>query len=549
MESISGNINWIEYYSIEISYILKIYLMLSNYEKNISGIIEEFVNNDLLIYENSERCKEYTSKVNKALFLGFESLLKIITSKKELYLGLIGKKEFSVFIDMNKEIFNQVNKFNINLKLYLKELLSLQEILRIIDCLNANGKCTKENLQNILSYFSKTEDEDKADNFDKLYASLEKIFGKDESYYKLTSIIFKNEFNKNNNDENFTKTITEIITSNNEYILNNYQLLKIILDFDLSPRQMKDNLNKIKDDQNLLKIINNNCKKEYLEQSIFKAYDYLIFLYFKKTPDYIKDSVNKKINTEDVKLYEHLANNKKVTGIVLDLSLKIFGDCLRFLDELDYSKDKNIDLAKLYSISYIKSYLDLLVNFSMSKNNQELGSIEDIAKLINGRDNAFRKVIKIYIIKLFYNSKGDDKVKGINKNYDKLFTDVTFKLNGYYFIQKMLEDEDQKQNLREMVEEKYSPDDLRYKDYPYFKYFIYTINKKDEKERFKEQLKAQKDYINKYPIIYKYLEEHESKDQKLKVLKHVEKYNEFCNFMLDNYSFKITREEAKRKIR
>ena len=95
--------------------------MLSNYEKNISGKIEGFVNNDLLIYENSERCKEYTSKVNKALFLGFESLLKIITSNVNLYLGLTEKNKFSKFIDMNKEILNQVNKFNINLKLYLKE--------------------------------------------------------------------------------------------------------------------------------------------------------------------------------------------------------------------------------------------------------------------------------------------------------------------------------------------------------------------------------------------------------------------------------------------
>ena len=545
MESIAGNINWIEYYYVEISYILKIYLMLSNYENNISGKIEGFVNNDLLIYENSERCKEYTSKVNKALFLGFESLLKIITSNVNLYLGLTDKNKFSKFIDMNKEILNQVNKFNINLKLYLKELLSLQEILGIIDCLNANGKCAEKNLKNILSYFSKTGDDDKAENFDQLYASLEEILGKDKSYYKLTSLIFKNEFNKNNNDENFKKKITEIITSNNEYILNNYQLLKIILDFDYSPSQIKDNLVKIKDDENLLKIINNNCNKEYLEQSIFNAYDYLLYLYFTKTSTNIKALAKSKKITEDVKLFEKLSTSKSDTGIVFELSLKIFGDCLKFLDEPDYKKDKNIDLAKLFSISYIKSYLGHLVNFSMTKE-QELGGIEEIIKIINGRDNAFRKVVKIYIIKLFYNSKDTKDVKGVNKNYDNLFT-INFRQKGYDFIQKMLEDENEKQNLREMVEEKCSPDNPKYKDYPYFKYFVYTINKKDESESFKKQIKDQKDCIDKYPIIYKYLAESESNDKKLSVLKHVEKYNEFCNFMIDNYSFKITREEAKKE--
>ena len=49
--------------------------------------------------------------------------------------------------------------------------------------------------------------------------------------------------------------------------------------------------------------------------------------------------------------------------------------------------------------------------------------------------------------------------------------------------------------------------------------------------------------MDKYPIIYKYLIE--NKEQNLRILKHVEKYNEFCNFMIDTYSFRITREEAK----
>ena len=115
--------------------------------------------------------------------------------------------------------------------------------------------------------------------------------------------------------------------------MNNYQLLKIILDFDYSPSQIKDNLVKIKDDENLLKIINNNCNKEYLEQSIFNAYDYLLYLYFTKTSANIKALAKSKKITEDVKLFEKLSTSKSDTGIVFELSLKIFGDCLKFLDE------------------------------------------------------------------------------------------------------------------------------------------------------------------------------------------------------------------------
>ena len=76
---------------------------------------------------------------------------------------------------MCKEILNQVRIFDINLKLYSKELLSLQEILEIIDCLNTNKKCTKKNLEKILNYFSNIEDDDKAESFDKFCTNLEEL--------------------------------------------------------------------------------------------------------------------------------------------------------------------------------------------------------------------------------------------------------------------------------------------------------------------------------------------------------------------------------------
>ena len=363
----------------------------------------------------------------------------------------------------------------------------------------------KKNLEKILNYFSNIEDDDKAESFDKFCTNLEELLGEDKSFYKLTSIIFKNEFNKNIEDNNFKKIITTIIINNNEYILNNYHLLKIILDFDIRRYQIRDNLDRIKDDESLLRIINSNCNNEYLEQSIFNAYDYLFMIYFNDN------------------------------SILSALSVNILDDCLKFLDKLDYKRDKNIDLAKLYSISYIKSYLGLLVDFSLTEE-QEIG---DIINLINNEDNAFRKVIKIYIIKILFNSKY------VDKNFYKLFN-VNFLQKGYNFINKLLEDENNIENIKEILEEKYSPDNSKYKDYPDFKYFVYTISKKDESESFKKQIKVQKDYMNKFPLIFKYLEETESKEQKFKILNYVEKYNEFCNFMIDNYSFKISREEAKR---
>ena len=77
LETLAKIINWIETYSIEITYILKTYVMLGNYIDGIYNKMEGFVKDDIIIYEINEKCPEYTSIVNKALFNGFESILKV----------------------------------------------------------------------------------------------------------------------------------------------------------------------------------------------------------------------------------------------------------------------------------------------------------------------------------------------------------------------------------------------------------------------------------------------------------------------------------------
>ena len=541
LESVTSIINWIEFYSNEISYILKIYLRLNVFMNQINEKIEieKYVNNNLptsIKYEISERCKEYTSLVNEAIFFGFESLLKNITSKIKLYTD-IKNDDFIKFIDMAKEILNQVTKFDIDHKLYSKELLSLQEILEIIDFLVINKKCTKNNIEKILNYFSKgiNDNIELSQSFDEFCKNLEEILGKEDSYFKLISIIFKNEFIKNMNNKEFIQKITEIITSNNEYIYNNFKLFKIILNFDIAPSKMRENLNKILEDEKLLNIINTNCHKEFLEQSIFNIYDYLFMLYFTKTFTNLTDT-KKAPMREDKEMFKELIETKNETKIVFELSFDIFKDCIIFLDKKSDKNEKNYNLAKLYSISYIKAYLNQLVNFSLEKF-QNLGPINQIIDFINGNNNKFREVIRIYIIKLFFNS---EKVK---RNYKQL-SDLKPPTLGYDFIPTMLMDEKSAERTKEIIEEKKSPTLEEYNEYPYLKYFIYSINKKKELEIFKKQIKNQKDYMNKYPIIYKFLKDNEN-GKELQILKHVEKYNKFCNFMIDTFSFKKTREEAK----
>ena len=176
--------------------------------------------------------------------------------------------------------------------------------------------------------------------------------------------------------------------------------MKIILDFDIRPSKIKDNLNTILEDKNLLQIINNNCNNEFLEQIIFNIYDFLFMQYFTKTRNILEGYIKSKTNEEDTQLFEKLVNAIKKkdkddnTGIIFNLSFDLFGICVNFLDELNHGEGKNINLAKLYSISYIKAYLNQLVKFSSNeKSLQRMGSIEKIIKLIKEMEYNFAKLI------------------------------------------------------------------------------------------------------------------------------------------------------------
>ena len=80
-------------------------------------------------------------------------------------------------------------------------------------------------------------------------------------------------------------------------------------------------------------------------------------------------------------------------------------------------------------------------------------------------------------------------------------------------------------------------------DYPFYKYFIMTSY--PTKEDFIHELKNIKEYEKKYPIISYYLRE--DNPEKF-LIKYLPKFNNFSNFMIEHYSYKISREDAAKRI-
>ena len=148
------------------------------------------------------------------------------------------------------------------------------------------------------------------------------------------------------------------------------------------------------------------------------------------------------------------------------------------------------------------------------KNCESLKNIEE-------RNNFEDKVEKI--IKECLDNYDSYKIKYINKNYNQI----------------NLNKDNPKIILNELVPiEEYSEN-----EYPLFKYFMNT--KYPDENSFRRQIEKidNKYFNNKYPLISQLL----LNNSNIEKLKYLPDINEFSNFMLDNYSNKITKGEAKTK--
>mgnify|MGYP006873037619 CR=1 FL=1 len=114
--------------------------------------IEEIINSGQIIFEISERNPEYLGIVNKIFFLCLDSILRILTSKPEIYELPID--DFFDLINTNKEVLQNALQLDALLKLRSKEVFSLQEILKLIDAFYSNNLANVNNVKMVIQYYT-----------------------------------------------------------------------------------------------------------------------------------------------------------------------------------------------------------------------------------------------------------------------------------------------------------------------------------------------------------------------------------------------------------
>ena len=423
LRNFSNKMNWIQCYSIEITTILQMFSKLNKIIKGVFGQIKQIIEKRKTEYKISGRSNTLSAIVNEVFFLGMESILRVVTSNKEIYVSFKDDpNKFSELMNINKDILQSAFKLEANLKLFTKEAFSLEEILELNKCFYELGIDTVNNISKIIEFFSnetlyllRNNEKELINNFNTLYHFLEEKIGKYKNFPKVMSIIFKNEYLKTEN-EAFTTKLLEIIISKDEFIFNCSHIFKKIFSFSVAPEDMKNYLDNLKTSTSSKLKVLNESKGEYLDETIINLYEYKILLFFENIPKFLeKDKIK-----EDYKLYFKTYYDKLTNSvsnaeccIIYDLTNEIFNNCLELLDSIVKGRAKinNSNLCKLFAITYIKIYLSKLVSFII----EDYESMSDISKIfyeINNADNDFRKVVKFYIFKLFFNS--------LNKNWEDL---------------------------------------------------------------------------------------------------------------------------------
>ena len=399
LKEIANTINWIECYKEEIIIILKIYAKLDLKINNLYELIKDIINGNKnnIKNENSDRSPQYTAIVNEVIFLGIDSLLKILISNEKLFKDINDVQKLIELINFYREILQDISKLKNNLMLYSKEMYSLEEIVEIFDLFYINKINKKEYFGEILKYFSNETElinnkEEKEytknlkNNFDKLYKTLSKHIKKDKNFPKLMNIILVNEFNKID-DKKFRIELMNIWITNDELIYNSSNLIELILGKYLKTdcTRFKDNINYLQE-CDLIEFLNNNCKKnDILEEMLINCFEFHISLYFKEI-EKEKENFKKYLIKEE--------GNDEECG-----AFQIFSDSI---DKLSDKNMENFFIRKLYLISFIKMYLNKTVYFYMSSGDQyDLTGIIDKINHIN--DVQLRIVIKYYLCKLLFN--------------------------------------------------------------------------------------------------------------------------------------------------
>ena len=412
-------------YKEDIGIIFNIFITIKQYCKNTIEYILQYLDDNIIKYEISERNKEYTAIVNIPFYNIIESLIRsLLFSSIELI--KMDKNKFFELFQSFISIEANIQKINRKYILFSKELYNLRTIIKIQESYKYNyeefesnyEKITNNLLQQTILIYNNDDN-----NLFNLILYLNGIFeetfkDKNELYINLLFFIFRQQYKIINNDkirikliENFFKQplllkkskifLSEILKDMKPELINEKNKEEILINNFIN---LKDNkkLVKIKD---IIAIYNNINSNEFNEL--------LLFTFENQCQAYFLSILNK---------YNNEYTEKACEEMLSKVSIGYLKKAIQYLYESKNNNENN--LSKLYAIAYIKSYIYFYVEINY--NHFDKFNFEIINELFDDeseKNKLIRNMRNIYIWRVYYNKfENFDQFKNYNFEEKKMST-------------------------------------------------------------------------------------------------------------------------------
>ena len=470
-DSIVHCILFCEIYSDKISKLISIINIIINFfpQFNINDLQEIIIN---LIKDNKSKIKAGKKfGLNEIFYLIIESFLIYISNEIieinsfNEYLFYDYLRDFIVINEIVEQLFlyfklTSIEFYNINIisqlikeirnnpELNCKKDIISQFLINVMILLNEEKELLirdnlyENNVEEINHKLMK--------NFRDFFSQIDNMYNRDDKNKDIINKIKLNicriQINKIKNNDNYIQDIIFTIFNDEDLIIHSEIFIELLLPkkylipYIPSEKNTKKNckenfmnyfknIDKINQKRraNLYKL--NNSQSSVLEESLLFYFDKI----FKKFLFYIEEQINIKFNN---KIYD-------------DIPLEYFKICCEDLQNIINENRSSIsdltNLIKLYSISYIKNFLNIYVNHIIKEDNLwNRFSFNSFHKYL---EKSFTKIniietIEIFIFKLINNKFGKNFVKFLNfmkNNYKKrdldYFTNFNFecKISKIYY--------------------------------------------------------------------------------------------------------------------
>ena len=394
-------------YKEDIIDIINIILDIKKY-CNIGKYMIDILEENIIKYEESERNKKYTKKVNNYFFKIIESLIRgILLFSIELKKNDLFK--FYEFFFTLPSIEANLQKINQKYNLYSKQIYNLSSIIKIHDCYKFNQEEFENNYENIVKNLLNQSILLYEGNYEYLYKeilTLHKIFDdsfkdKNNEYTNLLFFIVRQEY-QNINNESIKIKLIENIFENSLLIKKSYLFLVDSMK-DLKPEIFDKNDKERNDEDMLLRNFLNikDNRKLFKYKDLYKLFNSLnspefneLLLYFfeNQCQSYFKGILN---------LYNNEYVENCCKALLLNTSLDYLKKSLQYIYEHKDKNDNNI--LKMYSIAYIKTYFYYYVEINY--NHFDKCNYTDINLLLMDNNENIKYIINmrnIYIFRVYF---------------------------------------------------------------------------------------------------------------------------------------------------